>query len=167
MSAKPTGPLRVLRAVADSAGWPWCGQHHAPRWHGSFACAHLHENVDPAAPAWCYTCERMHGPMEWGDGCCDDEDLKRQRAAELAATCAAASRRERRYKISANTVEATACLSYVAMAVTAVATTGWVLPAACLVASLAGMPVSWRLHRRSAEAQQQALDTQREAVSLG
>lgn len=72
-----TGPEQVRRAVADSAGWEWCRQHRRARWQGTDPCRHLHPaELRPDDPAWCYTCERMHGPMEWGEGCADEEDLR-------------------------------------------------------------------------------------------
>lgn len=32
----------------------------------------------PAAPdrSWCYTCERFHEPMEWGEGCTGEQDVR-------------------------------------------------------------------------------------------
>lgn len=79
-----SGARQVLRACADAGGWPWCDEHQAPRWH--------HDAI-PGGPGWCFTCERMHKPMEWGDGCQDWQDA---RAADIEAAVTGHERAARR-----------------------------------------------------------------------
>jgi len=68
-----TGLERVRQAIAISGGYEWCDEHRRIRWWGEGSCDVLgmHPEV-PDLPAYCFTCEREHEPMEWGDGCFDD-----------------------------------------------------------------------------------------------
>lgn len=163
MPGELAGTRRILRAVADSAGWPWCDEHQAPRWHGTVSCAPRHADAAPDAPAWCYSCERMHGPMEWGDGCQDWKDI---RAAEVEATAAGLERTARRYRRTAKIVELTSVALLIAMgAVLTLGRGAWVGSVALvlLLASAAVYTTVWPLARwQAVEARRAAMRAEQE-----
>lgn len=163
MSAELSGARQALRAVAETGGWPWCDEHQAPQWHGAFACAPRHHDAVPGGPGWCFTCERMHKPMEWGEGCQDWQDV---RAAEIEAEVTGHERTARRYRRASKTVEAAAGVLVLAMAGVLLAGDGPTtssIAAGLLLAAIAVYLCSWPLQRRSADARMQAMETRWEA----
>lgn len=159
MQAELSGARRILRACAEAGGWPWCAEHQAPRWHSPAACAQHHPDVDPAEPAWCYSCERLHGPMEWGDGC---QDLADVRAAEVEVTVAGFERTAGRYRRASKMVELAAAALIGVMAVVLLAGNGpWVggVALALLGTAVVVYLAAWPLQRRASSARMQAMET--------
>jgi hypothetical protein len=159
MSAELSGARRILRACADAGGWPWCDEHQAPRWNSTAACAPHHTDVDPAELAWCYSCERLHGPMEWGDGC---QDLADVRTAEVESTVAGFERTASRYRHVSKTVELAAATLIGVMAVVLLTASGpWVggVALALLGTAVVVYLYSWPLQRRASNARMQAMET--------
>lgn len=109
---------------------------------------------------WCYTCERMHTCMEWGEGCQDWDDVL---AAETAMNITKLERSVKRYDRAANAIQCAAGCLYLGMVGVVLFGNGeWVGIAALLLvcAAMCVYVCAWPLQHRALTAQMQLLEAQ-------